>query len=99
MHSVGVFCLYALVPLVGFTMCSAISFPRRKSSQGLFETFGVLCIALVLVLGTLRSIPLETFLPREPRQPVEEEVRPLEWWERTLPLRRIHDLPRKRLPA
>jgi hypothetical protein len=37
--------------LLLFAMCSAIRFPRRQSSQALFGTLGVLCIALVLLLS------------------------------------------------
>jgi hypothetical protein len=78
MSSVGVFCLCALVLLVVFATCSALSFPRRKLSQAVFETFGVLCIALALVLGTLRSIPPEAFFPKQDRTPRsnEEDFRP-----------------------
>jgi hypothetical protein len=40
-------------------MCSALTFPRRKLSQAVFEIFGVLCVTIVLLFGTLRSIPPE----------------------------------------
>src|SRR5215510_6627561 len=78
MSSVGVFCLGALVLLIVFATCSALTFRTRKLSQAVFETFGVLCIALVLALGTLKSIPPEAFFPKQektpPKQQDEEEA-------------------------
>jgi hypothetical protein len=99
MSSVGIFCLCALALLLVFATCSALTFPRRKLSQAVFETFGVLCVTLLLVVGTWRSIRPETFFPRRTKPQPEELLQPLEWWERTLPPRGIDDLPRKRLPA
>jgi hypothetical protein len=69
--------------LLLFATCSAVRFPRRKLSQTLFETFGVLCIALLLVLGVLRSVPPEAFFPKQEKTlPGEdEEELPPPWWE------------------
>ena len=72
MSSAGVFCLCTLALLLLFTTCSAVSFPRRKSSQAWFEIFGVLCVTIVLLLGTLRSIPPEAFFRRTPPAKKEE---------------------------
>jgi hypothetical protein len=78
MSQAGVFCLVALVVLTVFATCSAVSFPRRKLSQACFETFGVLCVTLLLLLGTLKSIPPEAFFPKQHKTPAKEEA-PL-WW-------------------
>ena len=97
MSSAGIFCLCALALLLVFAMCSALTFPRRKSSQAWFEIFGVLCVTIVLLLGTLRNIPPEAFFPKQNKTPSPEEPLPPAWWERVPP--RGIDWPRKRFPA
>ena len=72
MSSAGVLCLCALALLIVFAICSAVWFPRCRVSQRLFETFGVLCIALVLMLGILRSIPPEALFPKRDNTPPAE---------------------------
>jgi len=96
MSSAGVFCLCALAMLFLFATCSAVRFPRRKSSQAWFEIFGVLCVTIVLRLGTLRSIPPEAFFPKQDKTPPEEDSRP-EPSERFQP-RPLDAWPKKRIP-
>jgi hypothetical protein len=55
--------------LLLFATCSAVRFPRRKLSQALFETFAVLCVVLVLLIGFRQASPL---LASEWRLPHEE---------------------------
>ena len=50
-------------------------------SQTLFETFGVICVALVLVLGTWKSIPPEAFFPKQDKTPPAEQTLPPTWWD------------------
>jgi hypothetical protein len=62
MFTAGIFCICALVLLIMFSTWSAIKFPSWRLPQALFESVAVLCVALVLVLPALKSVPPAAFV-------------------------------------